>query len=135
LTRLYGEPILLQVTPVVALTVLITGLASQHVALLRRQMRFFTLAVVQNGADILSLGAAIAAALMGWGLWALVVQRFVWSVVISAGAWLACDWRPGRPGRFAEVRGMVAFGGNATAAMIIGRLAASLDKVLIGWYW
>src|SRR5690606_33739844 len=73
--------------------------------------------------------------LMGWGLWSLVVQRLVWSVVISAGAWLACDWRPGRPARFAEVRGMVVFGGNATAAMIIGRFAANLDKVLIGWYW
>jgi PST family polysaccharide transporter len=135
LTRLYGEPILLQITPVVALTLLITGLASQHLALLRRQMRFFTLAVVQNGADIVSLVAAVAAALMGWGLWSLVVQRLVWSVVISGGAWLACDWRPGRPGRFAEVRGMVAFGGNATAAMVLGRLAGNLDKVLLGWYW
>ena len=135
LARLYGEPVMLDITPPIALTLLFTGLASQHLALLRRQMRFFTLAVVQNGADILSLAAAVAAALAGLGLWSLVIQRIVWSVVLAIGAWLACDWRPGRPGPFAEVRAMVAFGGNATGAMVVGRLAANLDKVLLGWYW
>lgn len=135
LAWLYGESVLLEITPVIALAMVFTGLAAQHLALLRRQMRFAVVAVVQVGAEIVALAAAIAAAVAGFGLWSLVVQRLVWGLALVAGAWLACSWRPGRPGRFAEVRGMVAFGGNATGAMILGRLVGNLDKMLIGWYW
>jgi polysaccharide transporter, PST family len=131
----YGETILLEITPVLALALALSGLAGQHLALLRRQMRFLPLAIVQNSADILALSAAIGAALLGFGLWSLVIQRLVWSLAMVVGAWSACGWRPGRPGRFAEVRSMVVFGGNATAAMVLGRLASNLDKILLGWYW
>jgi PST family polysaccharide transporter len=131
----YGEPVLGEITPVVALGLLFTGLASQHLALLRRQMRFLAVAVIMNGADIGALLAAVVAALAGCGLWSLVIQRIVWAFVIAGGAWYACDWRPGRPGPFREIREMLAFGGNATVAMIIGRFSAACDKVLLGWYW
>jgi PST family polysaccharide transporter len=64
-----------------------------------------------------------------------VVQRIVWAAGTAAGAWIACSWRPGRPGPLGEVRSFVHFGGNATASMVVGYLAGNLDKVLIGWYW
>src|SRR5690606_18119241 len=54
LAWLYGEPVLLRITPVVALALLFTGLASQHLALLRRQMRFFAVAAIMTGADVVA---------------------------------------------------------------------------------
>ncbi len=133
LAWIYGQPILLSMTPVLALGFLFTGLAAQHLALLRRQMRFVLLASVQMGAEIAGLAAAVAAAFAGAGIWSLVIQRLVWAGVIAVAAWVACGWRPGRPGPFAEVRGFVAFGGNATASMLVSYLAANLDTVLLGW--
>jgi PST family polysaccharide transporter len=135
LVWLYGEPVLLEITPVVALAFVFTGLAAQHLALLRRQMCFTAVATVQVGAEMAALAAAVGAALGGLGLWALVIQRLTWAAAIAIGAWCVCDWRPGRPGRLADVREFIAFGGNATGAMTISHLASSLDKVLIGWYW
>lgn len=135
LAWLYGEPVLLKIVPVVALAFLLSGFGTQHLALLRRQMRFPLIALVQVGGEAAALAAAVAAALAGLGLWSLVIQRLVWAFSTTLIAWIACDWRPTRPGGFSEVKGMVAFGGNATASMIISHMASNLDKVLIGWWW
>jgi polysaccharide transporter, PST family len=131
----YDEPKLLAVTPVVAVAFLFTGLAAQHCALLRRQMQFTLSAMTSVGAEVLAMLAAIVAALFGLGIWALAVQRIVWAVVICVWSWIACGWRPGFPGPLSEVRGMIVYGGNASAAMIIANIVSNLDKALIGWYW
>ena len=135
LTWLYGEPALLGITPVVAVAFLFTGIAAQHLALLRRQMAFLAVVWVQVFAEIVAMTAAVAAAFLGAGYWALAIQRVVWAAAIAIGAWTACGWRPSKPGRMADVKGLIAFGGNATAAMTVGHLAGSLDKILIGWLW
>lgn len=131
----YGQPVLLRIAPAVAATFLFTGIAAQHLALLRRQMRFGAAAAVQLGSEASALIAAVVAASFGLGIWALVIQRLIWALVMAAGAWSLCDWCPGRPGPFAEVRGLVNFGANATGSMVINAFAHSIDKVLIGWYW
>ena len=131
----YGEERLLSITSVVAIAFVFTGLAAQHLALLRRQMRFAVVARTQVGAEIVSLVAAIAAAFGGMGVWALVVQRLVWAVAMAVGGWISCRWVPGAPGPIAEVRSFISFGGYATASMGVNYLSNSLDKVLIGWYW
>ena len=60
LGMIYGEPILTQLTPVVALTLVMTGLAAQHLALLRRQMRFTALAVLQTTAELVAMATSSA---------------------------------------------------------------------------
>jgi PST family polysaccharide transporter len=131
----YGEAQLSAIAPVVAVAFVFTGLSAQHLALLRRQMRFADVARIQVGADIVSLVAAVAAAATGLGVWALIVQRIVWAVALAAGSWLICRWIPGRPGPLKEVRAFLSFGGNATASMSVSYLSGNLDKVLIGWQW
>jgi len=131
----YDEPVLIDVALALTVTFLLTGLAAQHLALLRRQMRFVSVTAVQVGSELLALVAAVVAAYADFGIWALVAQRLVWAAAVAAGAWAFCSWRPGLPGPFAEVRALVAFGGNTTASMTIGYAASNLDKVLIGWYW
>jgi PST family polysaccharide transporter len=131
----YGEPELLRLTPAVATAFLFTGLAAQHLALLRRQMRFGAVAAVQLGSEAAGLAAAVVAALYGFGYWSLVVQRIAWAAVMAAAGWAVCGWRPSAPGPLRNVRSLVAFGGNTTGAMVIGALLGNLDKVLIGWTW
>lgn len=131
----YDEPLLREIALSLAVTFLLTGLAAQHLALLRRQMRFVAVTTIQVGSEVLALAAAVAAAFAGFGIWALVVQRLTWAGATLVGAWVFCGWRPGLPGPFAEVRSLVAFGGNTTASMTIGFVASNVDKLLIGWYW
>lgn len=131
----YSEPALLKITLAFGAGFLISGLSTQHLALLRRQMRFSLLAGIQMGAEIVAMIAAVIAALMGAGYWALVIQRLVWAVCLAAGGWLFCGWRPGRPAPLRQVYGLLGFGGNVTGSNLANLLVRNLDQILIGWYW
>jgi polysaccharide transporter, PST family len=131
----YGESALIDITLCLAVGFIVSGLSTQHMALLRRQMRFGALAALQVGAELVGMAAAIAAALAGMGYWALVVQRLAWVVVLTIGAWCLCAWRPGRAGPLRDVRELLRFGGNVAASNLVGLLARSADQILIGWFW
>ena len=131
----YGEPRLTGITMVFAAGFLFGGLTVQHEALLRRQMRFVALSVI----DILSLLAApmvsIIMAWRGFGYWALVFGQLATAITNTVGVWIVCRWRPSRPTRNAGVRSMLAFGGNLTAFGVVNFFARSLDNILIGRFW
>jgi len=131
----YGEPDLAEITRWLCLGFILSGLTTQHLALLRRQMKFNALAFIQVGAEVVGMSAAIVAAYLGAGYWALVLQRLVWSALMMAGTWAFCGWRPGPPGRLGTVRDLLGFGGNVTLANSINFSTQHLDQLLIGWYW
>lgn len=135
LARFYGEHALVGITLCLAAGFIVSGFSTQHLALLRRQMRFGALAALQVGSELAGMAAAIGAALAGAGYWALVVQRLVWVAVLTAGAWSLCAWRPGRAASLAEVRELLHFGGNVAISNLVGLVARSADQILIGWFW
>ena len=131
----YGEPQLAWVTVALAGTFVFGGLGVQHYALLRRQMRFGTLATVHVCSAAVGVAAGVVSAWMGAGYWALVVMQAATVVAGSAGVWLASGWRPGRPARGAGGRSLLAFGGHLAGFNILNYIGRNLDNVLIGWYW
>lgn len=110
---------------------LVGGLTVQHEALLRRQMRFTPLAMIDVGSLAGSRIVAIAAAWYGAGYWALVAQSAVVALLSSVGLWLACGWRPDRPARSTGLRPLLAFGGNLASGRLIAQVAANADKVVL----
>ncbi|GMV62050.1 MAG: lipopolysaccharide biosynthesis protein [Parvibaculum sp.] len=131
----YGEPELTGITRWLCLGFVLGGLSTQHLALLRRQMKFSALAFIQVGAEIAGMSAAVFAAYEGAGYWSLVVQRLVWALLMLAGTWAFCGWRPGPPMRLGKVKELLGFGGNVTLSNLINYSTQNLDQVLIGWYW
>lgn len=131
----YGEPALTEIARWLCLGFILSGLTTQHLALLRRQMKFRSLAIVQIGAELVGMVTAIGLAWWGAGYWALVVQRLVWALLMMAGTWAFCGWRPGRPAHLRKVKELLGFGGNVTLASLINFSAQFFDQLLIGWYW
>ena len=131
----YGEPRLNAMTIALAASFLITGLAVQHRALLKRRMRFTALAVTDLVSVLIGIIAGVAAALGGLSYWALVIRQLAMTAGLAAVLWLACGWRPGRPARAAGVRSMLAFGGNLTGANLLVAATRQFDKLLLGWRW
>ena len=131
----YKEPRLLDLTLVMSLTFLIGGLRGQHTALLKRQMRFSSLAF----RDVIALAIAVPVAiLMAWrgaGYWAIVALPLTASTVQLILSWTMVKWRPGLPHRDAHVRSMVSFGGKVAASYVIFNWLRNVDNVLVGWYW
>ena len=131
----YKEPRLALITVGYAAGFLTGGLTVQHEALLRRQMRFAALAVLEITALVAGIVAAILLAWKGAGYWALVANQLVLGLVYAIGVWAVCGWWPGRPVRGAGIRSMLAFGGNLTGFNIVNYFGGNLDNLLVGRMW
>ena len=131
----YGEPRLTLITMGYAVVLLISGLSSQHQALVRRQMRFNTLAILEVGSLVSGIVTAFVMAWYGARYWALVGSSIAQTLSYTICIWCVCSWRPGRPVRSAGVRSMFAFGRNLTGFHIINHFARNLDNLLIGRVW
>lgn len=135
LASFYGEPRLAGMASVLSLALLAGSLSAQHMALLRRQMLFGRLAVVELSSQFAAATLAVLAAWRGAGYWSLVVLHLTLPLANLVGAWIACGWRPGPPARGSGVRPLLRFGGNLTLFGAVNFLARNLDDVLIGRAW
>ena len=131
----YSEPRLIPIMFVLASVFIFSGLGVQHEALLKRQMRFTSIAKISVISLFTSLIVAIIFAWYQAGYWALVFLNLTLTLVYTAGIWIACSWRPGLPVWNSGIRSMLAFGGNLTAFHCLSYFSRNLDNLLIGRYW
>jgi O-antigen/teichoic acid export membrane protein len=125
LSALFGEPDLAPVLRVLALGVVLTGLNSVPTALLRRDMRFKSLAVRGTIATVVGSAAAIVLALLGAGVWALVVQSLVRGALSVVIIWFSARWFPRQLPHPATARAMLSFG---TKLLSIDLLIQARDR-------
>ncbi len=131
----YGEPRLFGITAVLALGFLFNGAGTQHSALLQRQMRFTTLAVISVVSLMVGTAIAIGGAEAGYGYWALVWMSIASPLAGTLGFWLTTGWVPGMPQRRVGVRSLMLFGGTLTLNGLVAYVAYNAEKVLIGRFW
>jgi PST family polysaccharide transporter len=132
---IYGQPALVGVMRCLALGFLFSGLSVQHWALLRRQMRFGTIASIEVGSEAIGFVVAMWLATRHAGYWALVGQRITVPAVALVASWALCPWRPGPPRRVAGLGGLLGFGASVTGVNVAAALTRSLDQVLVGVLW
>jgi O-antigen/teichoic acid export membrane protein len=131
----YAEPQLTKITAAFALGFIISGLGSNHEALIRRQMRFATLASVEIASQAIGILVAIFLAFRGAGVWALVFNQLAYFTAYTIGLWLFCNWIPGPPVRYSGVRPMLAFGRDLTGYNVLNYFTRNLDNLLVGKFW
>jgi PST family polysaccharide transporter len=128
----YGQAILKWITIGLAPAFLMSGLAVQHNALLRRQMQFKRVSMVDLISITFGVVVGILAAWTGAGYWALVVQMNGIAIAKVVCCWLFCSWRPSAHLRRTGTRGFLSFGGFYTGSTVINYFSRNLDKILIG---
>ena len=131
----YREPRLKDITFLLSLTFLIGGLRVQHDALLRRRMRFSSLAIRDVASYVLAVPVAITLAWKGAGYWALVALPLTLNLTQMVLSWLMARWIPGVPRRDAKVRSLIIFGRNVAASYVMYNVNRGADSVLIGRFW
>jgi O-antigen/teichoic acid export membrane protein len=135
LSAFYHEPRLTGITAALSMTFLLGGLSAQHMGLLRRQMRFQALAVMNVASLAVGVLAALLLAWHGAGYWALVAMTLATTASNAVLSFWLSGWRPGLPGRAAGLRGMLVFGANYTGFNLLNYMGRHADKLLIGRYW
>ena len=130
---IYDEPRLTLVMAAMSLTFLIGGLSVQHDALLRRQMRFKAISVIDIVSMAAGIIAGIAAALGGLEYWALVISPITTFATKTVMRWLSARWVPSMMSRGSGVRPLLGFGANLTGANFIGYMATNLTPFAVGY--
>jgi O-antigen/teichoic acid export membrane protein len=130
--RFYHNSELIGITLVLSTTFLISGSTIQHQALLKRQMRFKALALIEVGSMAASVLVGVLMALWGYRYWSLVGSSLCMEVVALLLTWSASRWRPQLPPRGSGIGPLLSFGAHRTAGDFILSLARGSDNLLIG---
>src|SRR5512135_400046 len=131
----YHKPQLIPIAASLSLTSVISSLGTQHGALMNRDMRFASLAVIRISAMLAGFLTALAVALAGGTYWALVANNLVLAVWNTAGVWKASGFRPGRFKKKVGLRPLIRFGANVAGSDILTYAQRNTDNVLIGRAW
>ncbi|WP_224279015.1 lipopolysaccharide biosynthesis protein [Nocardioides lacusdianchii] len=106
--------------------------SSFQIDLIRRS-RYTQLVLADVAGQAAGLVACCAAALAGWGYWALVAQ----ALTVSGGALVLkgifSRWLPVRPAKNAGTRPLVVYGVQLSAAQILSLVASNADTVALGY--
>ena len=116
----------------IAIIFLIEGLGQLHFALLKRNMLFKQIAMIQLLALSLGVMGGIWAALNGMNYWSLLAMQLINVSAMSVGYWYQCGWRPKSYDRKSDIKGLLKFGGFMTANSIATYFARNSDDILIG---
>ncbi len=129
----YKEPALCVIGIAVAFSIISDGIGAVHMALLRRNMQFSIVSRIQITARFVGVVIAIIMALAGLGYWALVANTIAWPLLMSAGGWIFCKWRPGLPKRGTAFMPMARFALHTYGNFFLGYSSRNIDKLLVGW--
>lgn len=129
---LYGEPRLAPVAIALAVLIPISGSAMAHGALLARNMRFGTQALLDIAPPAVGLAVGLSAALSHLGYWSLVAATAAESVCGVAIVWTVSRWRPSRPAYDPEIWSLVRVGGHVLGYNLATLVTSAADNVLLG---
>ena len=130
---LVNEPGLAPILVVLSFNFVVTSLSSVQLALLRRDMRFKSLALRRLVAVAVSGVIGVGAALfLNWGVWSLVAQQISYGVVSVLMLWTVSPWRPGFQWSRSDFRELFAFGSNVVGSDVLNFLSRNSDNLLVG---
>ncbi|WAJ69378.1 lipopolysaccharide biosynthesis protein [Catenovulum adriaticum] len=90
----YNEPQLTSLIKIAGLILIFNAFQVVQTAILSKKMEFKALLKANFPAAIISGASAVLLAYLGFGVWALIGQMLLSSLLISAFLWLQSSWRP-----------------------------------------
>jgi len=131
LARFYGAEDFVLVMRLMGGVFLLTPMTAVGLALLRRDMRFARVAGMNAVALTLSSAVSVGAALVGAGVYSLVLGTFVNMLSILVGIWVSHPWRPSWP-RWRPVRGLLHFSSRTMVNNVLNLTTNRVDNMLVG---
>jgi polysaccharide transporter, PST family len=135
LAMFFGDSRVVDLTIAFAFLILLGGGQSQQFAMLNRQLRFKTLAVI----DVLgATGSAVASVTIAWltsSYWALFAASMTSTLIGFVGIWIASGFRPVRPSFEGNFKEIVRFSSGVAGFNAVYFFARSTDNLLIGRFY
>jgi PST family polysaccharide transporter len=129
---LYSLPQLTGVLQALSVVFVFVAFDSTQSALLTREMKFRVQAMRRLGASLVSGAVAVALAVGGAGVWALVAQTLVYEGLLVVLLWSLVSWRPRWRFSRVEFGELFGFGMRTTLIRVLTNVGAYADNLIIG---
>ena len=133
--RFTRVPELAPVINALSLTLVIRGLTVVQEALAQRELRFRALALRSNVAAVIGASVGIGAALLGAGVWSLVLQQLALALASLVLLWSLATWRPRLRFSAVHARRIVGFSAQVFAGHLGVFLQGRIDEMLLGVFF
>ncbi len=132
LAKLYKDSSLTAILRVLGLTVIVAGVKNVQQAYVSKTLQFKRFFLATLGGTLLSGAVGIAMAIMGYGIWALVVKELVNVTVNTAILWLTVGWRPKLMFSLKRLGSLLSFGWKLLVSALLDTVYNKLRQIIIG---
>ena len=132
IARFYGHSVIKDVAPVLFLLLPINSLCVVQTVMFTREFRFKLLSNIVFFASLVSGVVAVAMAVAGCGIWALVAQRLLQMGIKAVAFWLIRRWRVSGGVSLSALREMAPFSLRLLASDLIASIYNNVAQLFVG---
>jgi len=127
----FGEPLLRSIIAVLSLSFIFGSFGIVHRTLLMKRIDFKKFAIIEIWTAGISGIVSLFLAVVGYGVWSLVIGSVMASLGSSVLLWVLCPWRPSMILDRESFLDLFGYGKNAMGAQILGYIDSNIDYFLI----
>lgn len=131
----YNLPILCPVIRVLGFQIIIHGLSSVQSTILTKKIDFKSRAKISVTRNIISGCIGLFLAWKGFGVWALVAQALIGSLISTILLWFATKWRPMFRFSKKSFQDLFGYGSKLLASSLINNAYGEIYPIVIGKYF
>lgn len=133
LAAIQGHPVVSGLLVAYAVKLLLQNAFWIPTALLRRDLRFKTLAKIRTLASIAETAGKLGSAALGAGVWCFVIGQLAKTLVQAVATQIACPFRPRGRFRREDARTMFHFGSRSMASQVLFHLYTNADYQIVSY--
>ena len=132
IARFYNQPVLLNIARVLSFVFIINSLGLIQRTLLTKELDFKTQLKVSLIGSIFSGIVAIILAMLGFGVWSLVVMSLLNESLITLSLWYFRSWRPSFLFSITSLKSMYNFGSKLFIVSVTNSFFSNMYQLIIG---
>lgn len=131
----YDTPVLKPLMRVTALNFLYGPIGTPQMILLKRDLNFKLIAKITVTIKILTGIMGIVFALIGWGLWALVIPGLIGGVITQIILVIKVRWKPSWKWSKESFKYLWNFGNKTMASSLINTIYSNITPIIVGKFY
>lgn len=128
----YGQKIIIQIVRVVALSLFPGALNSVQLAILTRNMEFKKILKSSVFASIISSILGIGSALIGFGIWAIVIWQLSNTTFTAISCFFLISWKPKMIFSIDSLKNLIPFGSKILMTNLLVTVFQNIRSLVIG---
>ncbi len=129
---LWDEPRLVEILRTLALVFPIASIATVPLAILRREMDFKSVTIINFAAEMVGAITTLILALTGFGVWSLVLGHLAYAVMGTVLPLIFCPVRVIPSFNFKSTGRFIDFGGSIILQRLVHQIYTSADVIILG---